>query len=150
LVDVEQRLFSSPPTAQRLAELDRNPELADQVEAFASRFGRLQDLIGDKIFVRLARLLEEEAGSRLEMLDRAERLGWIASSERWLASRKLRNSLAHDYFESAEEFLEALLAVRSFVAELRDALARVRAKALAIGLATGPIPEIAPVVREDS
>ena len=34
-------------------DLDTNPELAERVEAFVSRFARLQDTTGDKLMPRL-------------------------------------------------------------------------------------------------
>jgi hypothetical protein len=39
-----------------------------------------------------------------EVLNRAERLGVIESTEHWLAARKLRNRLVHECAESADGF----------------------------------------------
>jgi hypothetical protein len=134
LQSIEQRLFASELDIVRIEALDEDDLLSDRIEAFASRFGRLQDLIGDKLLARLARLLEEEPGSRLELLDRAERLGWILSADRWLAARRLRNNLTHEYFETAAELLEALHAVRRFVPDLIDSIQRIQSKAAALGI----------------
>ncbi len=42
------KLFSSPFTLERAQELNHNEELAEQLEAFSSRFCRLQDTIGNR------------------------------------------------------------------------------------------------------
>ncbi len=43
------RLFTAPFTPERVAELEKAPDLAERVDAFVSRFGRLQDTLGDKL-----------------------------------------------------------------------------------------------------
>ena len=49
LLQTSHRLFSQPINTQFLADLDSNIALSEQLDAFASRFGRLQDNIGDKL-----------------------------------------------------------------------------------------------------
>ncbi len=42
------RLFRQPIDADWVAALDHQPERAEQLEAFVSRYGRLQDSLADK------------------------------------------------------------------------------------------------------
>jgi hypothetical protein len=61
------------------------------VEAFISRFGRLQDTLGDKLLPNLPAFVGERTATVVDNLDCAERLDWIKSSDSWLETRKLRN-----------------------------------------------------------
>lgn len=117
----DSRLFAQPLTLQQVQALNTNHDLAERIEAFVSRFGRLQDTLGDKLLPQLLRLLEEPAGAMVDNLDRAERLGWIASADQWLYTRKLRNQMVHEYIEDPEIFLDALHAGHGLVTHLTEA-----------------------------
>ena len=45
----DQRLFGSLFTLAYANQLEADPDLAERVEAFVGRFGRLQDAVGDKL-----------------------------------------------------------------------------------------------------
>lgn len=62
-------------------------------------------------------------GQLLHLL-RAEKLGWIASTQDWVELRELRNRLVHEYIESAEDMLAALQQALTGVQTLLDAQAR--------------------------
>ncbi|HSH47450.1 MAG TPA: hypothetical protein VK991_02550 [Halomonas sp.] len=112
--------------ADWVAGLDENPEEAVRLEAFVSRFGRMQDTIADKLIPRWLQSLAERPGSQIENLNRAERLGVLSSTEQWLAARKLRNLLVHEYMEDSAAFAEALKAARQFSLLLVDTYNRLR------------------------
>lgn len=102
------RLFDCKIDETWVNDLEREPELAEKLEAFVSRFGRMQDTIADKLLPRWLQAQAENPGSQIEVLNRAERLNVLASVENWLVARKLRNRLVHEYMESAELFAEDL------------------------------------------
>ena len=52
-------LFALPIDLAWVQNLAEHPELAEKVEAFVSRFGRLQDHLGEKLRPRLAALVGE-------------------------------------------------------------------------------------------
>ncbi|MEK8088976.1 hypothetical protein [Thermithiobacillus plumbiphilus] len=78
LASTDQRLFAEPFTLERAQQLETNPDLAERVEAFVSRFARLQDTLGDKLLPVLLTALGETPGAAIDNLDRAERLGLLA------------------------------------------------------------------------
>lgn len=84
-----QKLFSTELSTQNLTNLDSNPELAETIEAFASRFGRMQDTMAGKLFPRFLEAQAEPTGTQLETLQRMEKLGLVDSVERWLEAREL-------------------------------------------------------------
>lgn len=96
---LQMRLGDQPIDVDWVRGLEQAPELAERLEAFTSRYGRMQDTIAEKLLPRWLHALAERAGSQIETLNRAERLGVIASVERWLEGRKLRNRLVHAYME---------------------------------------------------
>lgn len=93
---------------QWVIALEHAPEEAVRLEAFVSRYGRMQDTLADKLLPRWLMALAERPGSQIETLNRAERLGVIESVEAWLAARKLRNQLIHEYMQDPVAFAEAL------------------------------------------
>ena len=46
LATTDQRLFGSEFTLAHINQLEADPDLAERVEAFVGRFGRLQDAVG--------------------------------------------------------------------------------------------------------
>ena len=72
-----------------------SPTQHERLDAFVSRFGRLQD-----------------------NLDKAERLGWIESAQTWLEIRKLRNQMVHEYIEDLAILTSALQTGHQHVATL--------------------------------
>ena len=108
LQTTDARLFAAPLNLELVQQLEYNEELAERVEAFVSRFGRLQDTIGDKLLPQLLIFLGEKAGAAIDNFDRAERLGWIKSTERWMEMRKLRNQMVHEYIDDLTILVDAL------------------------------------------
>jgi uncharacterized protein YutE (UPF0331/DUF86 family) len=81
--------------------LENSDEHSEMLDAFVSRYGRLQDTLGDKLLPALLRAGLEKTGSQLDNLLRGEKLGWIESTQTWIELRELRNRLVHEYMESA-------------------------------------------------
>ena len=115
LVSTDQRLFDVPFGADRAASLETDLELAERVEAFVGRFGRLQDTIGDKLLPLLLAALGETPGAAIDNLDRAERLGWFESADEWLVMRQVRNQMVHEYVEDLTVLVSALQTAHGFV-----------------------------------
>lgn len=88
--------------------LENSDEHSEMLDAFVSRYGRLQDTLGDKLLPAMLRAGSEKTGAQLDNLLRAEKLGWIESTQVWIELRELRNRLVHEYMESADDLLSAL------------------------------------------
>lgn len=102
------QVFSVPLTYEAVNELDTTPDLAMKVEAFTSRFCRLQNTLGDKLLPALLKALGEPDRALLINLEKAEKYGWLDSSEEWIALRQLRNQMIHEYIENAQTLFDAL------------------------------------------
>ena len=108
LQSTDDRLFAQPMTAQRAEALKSDPDLAERVDAFVARFGRLQDTLGDKLLPRLLDWLAEPVGPAIDNIARAERLGLVASGQAWIEARQLRNFMIHEYVRDSATLASAL------------------------------------------
>lgn len=122
-----QHLFAQAIDADWVRGLEEAPELAERLEAFVSRFGRMQDTMADKLLPRWLMALAETPGSQIEVLNRAERLGVLADVEAWLEARQLRNRLVHEYMDDPEAFAGDILLARDYSGLLLTTYDAVRA-----------------------
>lgn len=129
LATTDERLFGGGFELEQAKTLDANPDLAERVEAFVGRFGRLQDTLADKLLPALLGALGERVSSAIDNLDRAERLGLIDSADAWVTMRKLRNhQMVHEYVEDPAVLFSALQTGHRFVPTLLGASDRMRAE----------------------
>ncbi len=70
-------------------------------ESFSSRFSRASDIFVSK-FLRFKIKEKDPAfrGSVIDLLNEAEKFGWIENAQIWRRIRELRNVAAHDYAAS--------------------------------------------------
>jgi hypothetical protein len=129
LTTTDRRLFGRGAfTMEQAALLEDDHDLAERVEAFVSRFGRLQDTVGDKLLPLLLEALGERASAAIDNLDRAERLGLIESADEWMAMRTLRNQMIHEYVEDLVVLTSALQTGHAFVVALMAAANKMTAE----------------------
>jgi hypothetical protein len=125
LLQTDQRLFLKTIDAQWLRGLDENPNDSEQLDAFATRFARLQDTIGDKLVPVLLTALAETSGSALDNLKRMEKLGLLQNLTEWLEARALRNRMVHEYVEDDAVLLEAVRRAHQLIPLLQDTAQRI-------------------------
>lgn len=115
-----------PLTAEKLRTLDE--EAVAVLDQFTTRFAKLQDVMGAKLFPALLELTKEPGDypAYLDKLDRLEKIGALPSVDEWLELREMRNAFAHDYPEDSE--LQAATLNRAFAAagRLQEILAHVK------------------------
>ena len=124
LVRTAERIKQQSPDIDWVGSLEHSDDRSEMLDAFVLRYGRLQDTLGDKLLPQLLRANLEKTGTQLDNLLRAEKLGWIESAQAWIELRELRNRLIHEYMESTEDLLEALIAALQGVQVLVDVRSR--------------------------
>jgi hypothetical protein len=104
-----------------------NVELAI-LDQFSTRFGKLQDLMGAKLFPAILELTKEPGDLRafIDKLNRLEKIGAISSADDWLLMREIRNAFAHDYPDALDLQAEILNQAYELAIELIDVLRTVR------------------------
>jgi hypothetical protein len=131
-------LFAQPIDAAWVQQLATRDDLAEKIDAFVGRFGRLQDHLGEKLIPRFAALLGEAPKSMLDVLVYAEKMQWLESAEVFIGARKLRNLLVHEYMSDTQLFLQALWSARDAAEMLFRTVAAIEAEAAALGLHNKP------------
>ena len=129
LLDTDGRLFSNLFTIEDAKKIEIDPTLAERLDAFVARFGRLQDTVGDKLLPALLAALAEKIGPAIDNLDKAEKLGLLESADGWMEMRRLRNQMVHEYIEDLAVLTSALRSGHAFVPELTAAARRCAAEA---------------------
>lgn len=115
-----EKCFAVPFTEEVARQLDELVDVAIRLEAFSSRFCRLQDMIGDKLLPNLLKYFGEHPAPFLVNLTKAEQLGWLASTEGWIALRELRNQMIHEYIEDVALLVNAVNTAHNHVEVLTD------------------------------
>lgn len=141
LLDTDVRLFGNLFTIEEAEKIEADPILAERLDAFVSRFGRLQDTVGDKLLPTLLSALAEKTGPAIDNLDKAEKFGFVESADVWMEMRRLRNQMVHEYIEDLAVLTSALRSGHAFVPALVAAARRCVAEAqrlLAAKAATPP------------
>ena len=119
-----------PLDAAKLNQLDDMEQAI--LDQFSTRFAKLQDAMGAKLFPAVLELVKEpgELPAFVDKLNRLEKIGAVVSADRWLMMREIRNQFSHDYpddpelrsamlnkpYVLAEELLAALFHIEDFAA----------------------------------
>ena len=106
--------------------------LAERVDAFVARFGRVQDTLGTALLPRWLEASLEPVGTVLDNLHRAERLGWVRSAADWAELRLLRNRMVHEYVREPRDLVDALNAAHGGVVDLVAAAQAMSARAYSL------------------
>jgi len=86
----------------------------EHIDQFLFRFAKLQDAMGEKLFMLILEFLKEEhtrAKPFIDILNRLEQLGLLDDKNVWLELRKTRNNIAHQYDDEPQQAAEALNAI---------------------------------------
>ena len=81
--------------------------------------------MGEKLLPRYAALVGESPKSFLDTFAFAERAELVSNADAFIAARRLRNALVHEYMEDAEAFLDSLLAAKEACALFFNVIERV-------------------------
>ena len=118
LIYTVEGLKQADPQFRWLDAIEQNADLTERLDAFVSRFCRLQETLGDKLLPVYLRMQLEPIGTVLDNLNRAEKLGLIPSVADWIEARNLRNSLVHEYTEDKQLLRQSLLRALELVPTL--------------------------------
>lgn len=138
LAYTHRTLFAGQIDLAWVESLSECEDLSEKVDAFVGRFSRLQDHIGEKLIPRFATLLGESPKSLLDVLNYAEKMGWIDNVQLFVTARKLRNMLVHEYMTDAELFLQSLQLADDATKMLIEVVNNMTQYADALGLSINP------------
>ncbi|MEI6268118.1 MAG: hypothetical protein WCP01_04495 [Methylococcaceae bacterium] len=122
-----------PLDASRYNQLS-DDEVAD-VDQFLFRFSKLQDAMGEKLFVLMLEFLKEENPKSkpfIDTLNRLEQLGLLKDKNIWLELRKIRNNIAPQYEDEPKQASEALNAIYAVKPTLESIYQRIKTRYISI------------------
>jgi hypothetical protein len=96
------------------------------IDAFIMQFGKLQDMLGNKIFKTLVDLSMEKSGTMIDTLNTMDKLCILDDVDGWRKIRDARNSVIHDYDLEEKETAKRLNNIIDFVPHLFVILERVK------------------------
>lgn len=102
----------------------------EHIDQFLFRFAKLQDAMGEKLFVLLLEFLKEENARNkpfVDILNRLEQLGLLDDKNVWLELRKIRNNIAHQYEDEPQQAAEALNAIFASKSILDEIYVKIKA-----------------------
>jgi uncharacterized protein YutE (UPF0331/DUF86 family) len=99
LRDARQHLdFSAARVADFPADLQGiHGEQLESAEAFTTRFARVVDLLVNKVLRGLDRVEMQPEGTLLDVVQRAEKRGFVTEASLLREMKGVRNVIAHDY-----------------------------------------------------
>lgn len=97
-----------PITASKLENLSYDDIM--KLELYTSRFARLQDQLGRKVFPLLLKSLGDfdESMNFRDILAKLEKLHIVESAEEWHDLRETRNDISHEYPDDHDKMATAL------------------------------------------
>jgi len=98
------------------------------LDMLTTRFGKLQDIIGSKIFPIILNLLEEDTVAFIDKLNKLEKLGYIEDANWWIELREIRNKIAHDYPDNHDLICSHISVVIVKAAELIEFWQKLKTK----------------------
>ena len=105
-----------PLTASKFAELTTLQDAF--LDMMTTRFSKLQDIIGARIFPLILEILGEDAATFIDKLNKLEKLDYISDVDWWMELRELRNQITHDYPDDYEILAKHFCALITSVHEL--------------------------------
>ena len=107
---------------------DLNEEELERIEVLFSRFSRAVDMLINRILRGIDILELEDVGTKLDIVIRAEKRGFVDSYETLIAMKDLRNELSYEYvgerliskFDEVKEFSEKLIEIGNRVIEYEE------------------------------
>ena len=116
-------------------DVSRYQQLSDDevehIDQFWFRFAKLQDAMGEKLFILMLEFLKEEnprSKPFIDTLNRLEQIGLLEDKNTWLELRKIRNNIAHQYEDEPKQASEALNTIYAVKSTLESIFQLIKAR----------------------
>ena len=109
LEDFKRNIHWLVKSLEKAKEIDISSleeEDIEKIEVLFSRFSRSVDMLINRILRGIDLLELEDGGTKLDVVIRAEKRGFVESYEELIALKDLRNELAHEFI--GERFVDKL------------------------------------------
>ena len=79
------------------------------IDSFIYRFGKIQDIMGEKLFPAFLEQLQEynKSMSLIDILHKLEKLN-VLNTDDWIKIRQIRNTMTHEYPDNTDEIITTI------------------------------------------
>lgn len=94
-----------PLKTEDMEDIDR----IKTIDSFILRFGKIQDIMGEKLFPIFLEELQEykTSMSLIDILHKLEKLN-ILNTDDWIKLRQIRNTMTHEYPDNTNEIIATI------------------------------------------
>lgn len=94
-----------PLKTEDMEDIDR----IKTIDSFIYRFGKIQDIMGEKLFPIFLEELQEykTSMSLIDILHKLEKLN-ILNTDDWIKLRQIRNTMTHEYPDNTNEIIATI------------------------------------------
>ena len=102
-----QEIHKMMPLSNEVLSQENNSQIVD---SFIFRFAKIQDLIGDKLFLEFLKCLGEYKKKMvfIDILNQLEKLEILESSHNWRNYKDVRNKITHEYPNNIEDIIDGI------------------------------------------
>ena len=107
----------------------------EHIDQYVFRFSKLQDTMGERLFILLLEFLKEDNPKSkpfIDILNRLEQLGIVADKNIWLELRTIRNNIAHQYEDEPQQAAEVMNAIYATQSTLETIYLAIKARYSAV------------------
>ncbi len=91
------------------------------IDSFIYRFGKIQDIMGEKLFPAFLEQLQEynKSMSLIDILHKLEKLNALNTDD-WIKIRQIRNTMTHEYPDNTDEIIATITSALEYFETMKN------------------------------
>ncbi len=91
------------------------------IDSFIYRFGKIQDIMGEKLFPAFLEQLQEYNASMplIDILHKLEKLN-VLNTDDWIKIRQIRNIMTHEYPDNTDEIITTITSALEYFETMKN------------------------------
>ncbi len=91
------------------------------IDSFIYRFGKIQDIMGEKLFPAFLEQLQEynKSMSLIDILHKLEKLN-VLNTDDWIKIRQIRNTMTHEYPDNTDEIIATITSALEYFETMKN------------------------------
>lgn len=91
------------------------------IDSFIYRFGKIQDIMGEKLFPAFLEQLQEynKSMSLIDILHKLEKLN-VLNTDDWIKIRQIRNTMTHEYPDNTDEIITTITSALEYFETMKN------------------------------
>ena len=91
------------------------------IDSFIYRFGKIQDIMGEKLFPAFLEQSQEynKSMSLIDILHKLEKLN-VLNTDDWIKIRQIRNTMTHEYPDNTDEIITTITSALEYFETMKN------------------------------